>query len=152
MMFKDIFSGPISISKMLHPVSFSFFQELKEKYEMIKVELQAKEVISKDNMQEFLVNPSMQFSHDTTFVHKFVVDMKKFKECNLSLDVNKEHILNSWGKNPLQQRGTLPIPQVQTGLWTCYHSKLFVWFSLKLKDHKRFQLRESIYSNQITLN
>ena len=28
-------------------------------------------------------------------LHKFVVDMEKFKECNLTLDVNKEHIFNS---------------------------------------------------------
>ena len=54
-----------------------------------------KEVISKDDIQEFLVKSSMNFSHYTTFVHKFVVDMEKFKECNLSLDINKAHIFNS---------------------------------------------------------
>ena len=50
------------------PVSFSFFKEIQEKYEMIKVEVQAKEVISKDNIQEFLVKPSMECSHYTSFV------------------------------------------------------------------------------------
>ena len=72
-----------------HLVSFAFFQELKDKYEMTKAEVQAKEVISKDDIQEFLVKPSMEFSHYTTFVHKFVVDMEKFKGCNLTLDVKK---------------------------------------------------------------
>ena len=38
-----------------------------------------------------------------------------------------------------------------TGLWTRYHSKLFVWFCLELKNKKKFQLRESLYSNQTTL-
>ena len=34
-----------------HPVSFSFFQELKDIYERIKVEVQEKEVISKEDIQ-----------------------------------------------------------------------------------------------------
>ena len=86
-----------------HSISFAFFQELKDKYEMTKVEVQAKEVISKDDIQEFLVKSSMEFSHYTTFVHKFVVDMEKFKECNLTLDVKKEHIFNSREQRILTQ-------------------------------------------------
>ena len=86
-----------------HPVSFSFFQELKKKYEMIKAEVWAKEFISKEDIQEFLVNPSMELSHYTTFVHKFVVDMEKFKECDLSLDVKKTHIFNSREQRILTQ-------------------------------------------------
>ena len=34
-----------------HPISFAFFQELEDKYEMTKAEVQAKEVISKDDIQ-----------------------------------------------------------------------------------------------------
>ena len=86
-----------------HPVSFSFFQELEDKHEMIKAEVQAKEVISKDDIQQFLVKLSMEFSHYTAFVHKSVVDMEKFKECNLTIDVNKEHIYNSREKIILTQ-------------------------------------------------
>ena len=56
---------------------------------MIKAKVQVKEVISKDDIQEFLVKLSKEFSHYTTFVHKFVVNMEKFKECNLTLDVKK---------------------------------------------------------------
>ena len=36
-----------------HPVSFAFFQELEDKYEMIKAKVQVKEIISKDEIQEF---------------------------------------------------------------------------------------------------
>ena len=78
-----------------HPVSFSFFQELKDRYEMIKAEVQDKEFISKEDIQEFLVKTSMEYSHFITFLHKFVINMEKFKECNLSLDVKKAHIFNS---------------------------------------------------------
>ena len=35
-----------------HPVTFSFFQKLEDNYEKIKAEVQAKEVISKENIQE----------------------------------------------------------------------------------------------------
>ena len=62
-----------------HPVSFAFFQDLKDKYEIIKAEVQVKEVISKEYIQEFLVKPLMEYSHCTPFVHKFVVEMEKFK-------------------------------------------------------------------------
>ena len=86
-----------------HPVSFAFFQELEDKYEMIKEEVQVKEVISKDDIQEFLVKSSMEFSHYTAFVHRFVINMEKFKECNLSLDVKKEHMFNSREQRILTQ-------------------------------------------------
>ena len=50
---------------------------------MTQAEVHAKELISKDDIKEFLVKPSMEFSHYTTFVHKFVVDMEKFKNATL---------------------------------------------------------------------
>ena len=34
-----------------HPISFAFFQELEDKYERTKAEVQEKEVISKDDIQ-----------------------------------------------------------------------------------------------------
>ena len=49
-----------------HSISFAFFQELEDKYEMTKAEVQAKEVISKDDIQELLVKSSKEFSHYTT--------------------------------------------------------------------------------------
>ena len=48
-----------------HPVSFSFFQELKDKYEMIKEEFEAKEVIFNEHIQEFLVKSFTEHSHYT---------------------------------------------------------------------------------------
>jgi hypothetical protein len=78
-----------------HPVSFALFKEIEDRYEMIKVEVKAKEVISKEDIQEFLVKPSMEYSHFTTFMHKFVINMEKFKELNLALDVKKARIFNS---------------------------------------------------------
>ena len=62
---------------------------------MTKVEVEAKEVISKDDIQEFLVKSSREFSHYTTFVHKFMVNMEKLKDFNLTLDVKKEHTFKS---------------------------------------------------------
>ena len=82
-------------------VSFSFFQELEDIYERIKVEVQAKEVIHKEYIQELLIKPSMEYSHYTTFVHKFVINMEKFKECNLSVDVKTSHIFSSGEENIL---------------------------------------------------
>ena len=73
-----------------HPVPFYFFQKVEDKYEKIKVEVRAKEVISKKD-----INPSMDYSHYTTFVHKFLISMEEFKQCNLSLYIKKAHIFNS---------------------------------------------------------
>ena len=56
-----------------HSFSFAFFQKLEDIYEKIKVEVQAKEVISKEDIQELLVKPSMEYSHYTTFLHRFVM-------------------------------------------------------------------------------
>jgi DNA repair exonuclease SbcCD ATPase subunit len=77
-----------------YPISFVFFQDLKDKYEVTKAEVQAKEVIFKDDIQEFLGKLSKEFSPYTTFVHKFMFDMENFKECNLTLDVKKQRIFN----------------------------------------------------------
>ena len=67
------------------------------------MEVQAKEIISKEDIQEFLVKSPMEYSHFTTFVHKFVICMEKFKECNISFDVKKAHIFNSQEGNILTQ-------------------------------------------------
>jgi hypothetical protein len=86
-----------------HPISFSFFQEIEDKYDMTKAQVQVKEVISKDDIQEFFVKLSMEFSHYTSFVQRFVVYMEKFKECNLTLDLNKQHVFYSREKWILTQ-------------------------------------------------
>ena len=81
----------------------AFFQEIEYRYEKIKTEVQVMEVISKEDIQEFLVKPSMEYSHFKDFVHKFVIEMEKFKECNLALDVKKAHIFNSQEERILTQ-------------------------------------------------
>ena len=85
-----------------HAISFFFFQEIEDKYEMTKEEVQIEEVISKDDIQDFFVKSLMEFSHYTSFVHKFNVNMENFKECNLTLDVKKEHVFNSREKMMLR--------------------------------------------------
>ena len=59
-----------------HLVTFSFFEKLEDNYEKIKAEIQAKAVISKEDIQELLVKPSMEYSHYTDCVHKFVISME----------------------------------------------------------------------------
>ena len=103
MAFKDMFNGLRSISEMNIHFFFVFLQELKDKYEITKQEVQVKEVVSKDDIQELLVKPSKEFSHYKSFVQKFMVDMDEFKECNLTLDVKKERISNSREKRIIAQ-------------------------------------------------
>lgn len=63
-----------------NPIFFTLFQELEDKYEITKEEFQTKEVVFKDDIQELLVKSSNEFSLYTAFVHKFMVNMKNFKE------------------------------------------------------------------------
>jgi hypothetical protein len=95
MISKGIFNGPRSTSKMNTRFLFSFFQNLEDSYEKIKAEVSTKEVICKEYIQELMVKPSMEYSHYTAFVHKFVISMENFKKCNLALDVKKAQIFNS---------------------------------------------------------
>jgi hypothetical protein len=60
-----------------HPVPYALFQKLEDSHENINEELQAKEVISKDDIQELLVKPLMEYSHYISFVHKFVIRMEE---------------------------------------------------------------------------
>ena len=62
-----------------HLVPFSFLQELEDRYENIMVKVQAKEVISKEYIQELLIKPLMEYSHYIAFVHKFVISVEDFK-------------------------------------------------------------------------
>lgn len=78
-----------------HLVPFSFFHNLEDIYEKIKEEVRAKEVISKEDIQELLIKTSMEYSHYSNSVHKFVINMEEFKQCNLALDIKKAHIFNS---------------------------------------------------------
>ena len=43
-----------------HPVPFTLFDQLGSYYEKVKVEVQAKEEFSKEDIQEILIKPSME--------------------------------------------------------------------------------------------
>ena len=78
-----------------HPIPFSFFQNIKDAYEFVKAEVELKEFISKEDIQDFLVNTSKEFSLYNSFIHNFMVGMERYKECHLTHDIKKEHIFNS---------------------------------------------------------
>ena len=86
-----------------HPVSFTLFDQLENDYENVKVEVQAKEEFSQEDIQEHLVKPSMEYSHYSTFVHKFVITMEEYRKCNIALDVKKVYIFNPKEENILSQ-------------------------------------------------
>ena len=98
-----------------YPIPFALFPNLEYAYEFVKVELQSKEFISKEDIQEFIVKPIKEISLYNAFIHKFMVSMEIYKECHLTLDIKKEHLFNSreqriltqheaWGKHT-QNRG-----------------------------------------------
>ena len=79
------------------------FKKIEGDFEKVKAEIQAKEEFSKENIQELLVKPSMEYSHYSAFVHKFVISMEEYRKCNIALDVKKAHIFNSREENILSQ-------------------------------------------------
>jgi hypothetical protein len=79
------------------------FKQLEYNHEKIKVEVRAKEMISKEDIQELLVKPSMEYSHYTTFVHKFVINMEEYMKFKIVFDVKKAHIFNSKEEKILSQ-------------------------------------------------
>ena len=78
-----------------HPVPYTLFKQIETNFEKVKVEVQAKEQFSKDDIQELLVKPSMEYSHYSAFVHKFVISMEEYRKCNTTFNVKKAHIFNS---------------------------------------------------------
>ena len=84
-----------------HPIPISLFEQIESDFEKVKVEVQAKEEFSKEDIQELLMKPLMEYSHYTTFVQKFVINMEEYRKCNIALDVKKAHIFNSREENIL---------------------------------------------------
>ena len=64
-----------------HPVPYVLFTQLEDIFEKIKAEVQSKEIISKEDIQELLGKPSMEYSHYTTFVQNFVISMEEYRKC-----------------------------------------------------------------------
>jgi hypothetical protein len=86
-----------------HLVLITMFEEIEKDFEKLKVEVQAKEEFSIEYIQEILMQPSMEYSHYTTFVQKFVISMEEYRKCNIALDEKKEHIFNSREENIFSQ-------------------------------------------------
>ena len=82
---------------------YALLKQLDEDFIKVKAEVQAKEEFSKEDIQELLINPSMEYSHYTTFVHKFVINMEEYRKCKIALDVKKPHIFNAREENILSQ-------------------------------------------------
>ena len=77
-------------------------------------------MIPKEYGQELVVNPSMEYSHYTTFVHKFVIIMEEYKNCNIALDVKKSHIFNSREEKILAQHEAWWKNFQKKGEWNLY--------------------------------
>ena len=86
-----------------HPVPITLFQQIEIFFENVKLEVQAKEEFSIEYIQEILVKPSMEYSHYTTFIQKFVINMEEYKKFNIALNVKKAHIFNSREEKKLSQ-------------------------------------------------
>ena len=103
---KDIQWPEINLQDQ-QPVPFSFFQKLENEYEFIKMEVQAKELISKEYIQELLVKPAKEVSRFNAFIKKFKVVMESYKECHLTLDIKKEHVVNLGEQRIISQHESL---------------------------------------------
>ena len=84
-----------------HPVPITIFEQIEKDFEKVKAEVQVKKEFSMEDIQELLVKPSMEYSHYTAFVQKFVINMEEYRKCNIALDVKKAHIFNSREENIL---------------------------------------------------
>ena len=78
-------------------------EEIEKNFERVKEEVQAKKEFSVEDIQELLVKPSMEYSHYTTFVQKFVISMEEYQKCNIALNIKKAHISNSKEEKILSQ-------------------------------------------------
>jgi len=77
-----------------HPVPITMFEEIEKEFESVKAEVQAKKEFSIEDIQELPIKPSMEYSHYTTFIQKFVISMEEYLKCNIALDIKKAHIFN----------------------------------------------------------
>ena len=77
------------------PMTFSFFHKLEKEYEAIKAEVRAKEMISMEEIQKFLIKPVKEVTKCNDFIRVFKEEMEDFKECHLNLDIKKEYIFNA---------------------------------------------------------
>ena len=77
------------------PMTFSFFQNLENEYEAIKVEVQVKDMIFMEEIQKFLIQPEKEVTKFNDFIRIFKEEIEDFRECHLKLDIKKEYVFNS---------------------------------------------------------
>ena len=61
-----------------HPVPITVFEEIEKDFEKVKAEVQVKKEFSVKDIQELLLKASMEHSHYTAFVQKFVINMEEY--------------------------------------------------------------------------
>jgi ribosome-interacting GTPase 1 len=79
------------------------FEKIEKDFKIVKAKVQAKKELSVEDIQEFLVKTSMEYSHYTTFIQKFVISMEEYRKCNIALGIKKSHIFNSKEEKILSQ-------------------------------------------------
>ena len=77
-----------------HQILIIVFEEIEKYFERVKAEVQAKKAFLVKDIQELFVKPSMEYSHYTAFIQKFVISMEEYRKCNIALDIKKAHIFN----------------------------------------------------------
>ena len=86
-----------------HLILITLFEQIERDFKKLKVEVQAKEKFSLEDIQDLVVRPSMGYSHYTTFVQKFVINMEEYRKSTIALDVKKPHIFNTGEEKRLSQ-------------------------------------------------
>ena len=77
------------------PMTFSFFQKIENEYEAIKGEVRAKDMISMEEIQKFIIKPVKEVTKFNDFIRIFKEEMEILKECHLQLDIKKECVFNA---------------------------------------------------------
>ena len=77
------------------PMTFSFFQKLKNEYEAIKAEVREKDMISMEEIQKFLIKLAKEVTKFNDYNRIFKEEMEIFKVCHLTLDTKKEYVFNA---------------------------------------------------------
>ena len=85
-----------------------------------------KKEFSMEDIQELLIKASMEYSHYTAFVQKFVISMEEYRKCNIAVDVKKEHICYSRKIHPQLERRT--------------HGLKNIFLHVKLGQHAHFMV------------
>ena len=72
------------------PMTFVFFQKLEKECEVVRAEVQEKDMISMEEIQKFLIKLTKEVTKFNDFNRIFKEHMEILKECHLKLDIKKE--------------------------------------------------------------